>query len=271
MIFLTGLLLCGLYSCADNKEDFKLDAIYQEYENGNFEDCISMLSNVELENHEDSLAYFKLQGLCLFELNQFEEALVMLEKIDTEVGADPDFWIVLGRIYDTIGSIEKAQLSYSKAIDIDTENSTVFNSRGLVYARLGDFSLAILDFERAINLDPSNSKAYNNLGLVYEHTQDYDSAIICYTKSIELDRTEHVVFYNRGVSFMYLDYFNEAIKDFSQAISIKNDVGLYYHNRAMAYYLFGEKSKACSDWESASELGEKEATNFITKYCYPSI
>lgn len=272
VVLIAGLSLLVLSSCGHKNESIELTAVAQEFENGNFEECLGMLSDVYLADLTDSIAYYKLQGLCLFELNRYTEALVVLERIDTIKEADSDLWIALGQINDSIGNLDEALKNYSKAIAIEGgKSSVILNSRGLVHARLEEFSLAIIDFKRAIALDPNNSKAYNNLGLVYEHMHDYDSAIVCYTKSIELNETEHVVYFNRGVSYMYMDDFVGAIEDFSQAILLKDDVGSYYHNRAMAYYLLGESSKACKDWETASENGEKVATTYLAKYCYSSI
>ena len=119
----------------------------------------------------------------------------------------------LKRTYDLerrldIGEYDKAIQDFSKAIELDPTNVSVYYSRGDCYKNIEEYDKAIQDFSKAIELDPTNASVY------------YSKAIQDFSKAIELDPTNASVYYSRGHCYEGIEEDDKAIQDFSKALEI---------------------------------------------------
>ena len=58
----------------------------------------------------------------------------------------------------------EAAQDYSKAIELDPENSVYYCNRAAAFTTLGDYSGAIEDCKAAISINPRYAKAFSRLG-----------------------------------------------------------------------------------------------------------
>ncbi len=56
---------------------------------------------------------------------------------------------------------------FNKALELDPDNATVLNSRGLTYSNKGEEERALTDFDLALQKRPNFPAPYNNRGLIY--------------------------------------------------------------------------------------------------------
>ena len=66
-----------------------------------------------------------------------------------------------------IAGSEKTIADYTRAIELNPDDTSAYNDRGIAYADSGDLYHAILDFSKVIELDPDYAMAYNNRGISY--------------------------------------------------------------------------------------------------------
>ena len=83
------------------------------------------------------------------------------EVIQSEIRAD-----VAGYFWQA-GQHDMAIAYYTTAIELDPDEPSHFNNRGLVYLDKGEFDLAIADFEAAIAINPGVWVAFGNLDKAY--------------------------------------------------------------------------------------------------------
>jgi len=83
----------------------------------------------------------------------------------------------------------------------------------------------------------------------------------------EFDAPMEEIRYYRGLSYLYLKQFENAIKDFDFCISKKFDLSDVYFNRGLAYGSDSFINQACMDLKKAKELGNQDASKYITEYC----
>ena len=80
--------------------------------------------------------------------------------------------------------MDKENLDYTKAIEIDPNYVDAYNNRGVAKMGLEDYKRAISDFTKAIELDPNDAVAYSNRGISKQNLeQPYCSD---YKKACEL-------------------------------------------------------------------------------------
>ncbi|MBI5375603.1 MAG: tetratricopeptide repeat protein [Candidatus Schekmanbacteria bacterium] len=144
-------------------------------------------------------------------------------------------------------------------------------NRGKSYFQKGDddsISLAIRDFTKAINLDQQNSYAFYLLGIAKFVSGNIDMPIIYLTKSIKLNPKNSYAFYFRGQAYnspFQFDY-DLATKDFTKAIKF---TPRYYaiYSRGHAYVSKGDYDLAIKDFTTAIKMIPKNADPFYWRGC----
>ena len=124
-------------------------------------------------------------------------------------------WSEIGRKAIDAKRWNEALNAYSKAIELNPNDASAYNNRGLAYDNLDKNDLAIADYSKAIELNPEYGDAFNNLGKTFSRLGDYKRAILYYDRAIELNRKDADAYYNRGDAFSRLGnskYANEDLK-----------------------------------------------------------
>jgi tetratricopeptide (TPR) repeat protein len=109
------------------------------------------------------------------------------------------------------------------------------------------------DYFRQANLKMSGKK-------IKEEIKDYSLAI-----KIDLNYAE--AYNNRGIAKRNIQDLEGAINDFTKAISIDRKYSMAYSNRGIVKIVIGQNDAGCEDLKIASELGNIQAEELISKFC----
>jgi Flp pilus assembly protein TadD len=122
---------------------------------------------------------------------------------------------------DYLGALSE----YSRAIEIDPSNATLYCCRGVAYYRLGDKQNAFTDYNCAIELDPKLAMGYYRRGFLHYIAKDYSSAIADYNKAIDCQPDFALAYSNRGYAYRELYGEQEAILDWRFAAKLFKEQG----------------------------------------------
>eukprot|EP01027_Heterolobosea_sp_BB2_P027027 GEZU01042208.1.p1 GENE.GEZU01042208.1~~GEZU01042208.1.p1 ORF type:complete len:340 (-),score=156.89 GEZU01042208.1:98-985(-) len=91
------------------------------------------------------------------------------------------------------GQFKEAIECYTKAIELNPDNSIYYNNRAAAYTHTGEYQKAVKDCEKAVALNPKYSKAFSRMGTAYFYMGKYKEAIERgYKKALELEpNNEH--------------------------------------------------------------------------------
>ena len=157
---------------------------------------------------------------------------------------------------------------FNKAIEINPRYADAYVNRGVTKRRSGDNYGAISDYNKAIEINPNDEIPYNNRGNARAKLEDYSGAISDFNKAIEINPRYADAYYNRGkIKQDNLGDNYGAISDYNQSIEIDPNYSSNYRNRGIAKELIGDMKGACSDWEKASSLGDKDAAKWLREDC----
>jgi tetratricopeptide (TPR) repeat protein len=158
-----------------------------------------------VENLEKSIAldpkmadaYISL-GKAYQDLGKFPEALKAYENYERLLSEqnyewkkeDADYWVRKGQAQVEIGdsvSLASAEVSLSKAIQLDSTKTQAYFSLGTALYNQGKYKEAIPFFEKKIESDTSNANAYMNLALCYLQLKQFQESRQPLKKVVELD------------------------------------------------------------------------------------
>jgi tetratricopeptide (TPR) repeat protein len=124
-------------------------------------------------------------------------------------------WSEIGRQASDANRWNEALTAYSKAIELNPNDASVYYYHGTAYSKLGNYKQSIADFDKAIELNPKYGDAYYNRGNAHSNLGDYKQAILNYDRAIELNQKDADAYYNRGNAYSKLGnstYANEDLK-----------------------------------------------------------
>ena len=177
-----------------------------------------------------------------------------------------------GRYYSAIKEDENlAVQDFSKAIELDPKDGSLYINRGHSYWVLRENDLALLDFNKAIELDPKNASAYGARAWFFKNDKP-ELAIADFSKAIELDRDESPSFYfRRAQVYGALQNYDLAIRDYSKMLELAPDRIFVYNTRASLYAMVGRHDLAVEDYSKTIELKPNRSAymdrgKYIAKY-----
>lgn len=170
-----------------------------------------------------------------------------------------------GRIYARTEKYEEAIQAFTKALELNPQDSVTYYNRGLAYSMVDEGEKAIEDYTKALELNPQYSSAYNNRGVVYNELGENEKAIEDYTKALEINPKYSDAYYNRGFSYSALGENEKAIEDYTEAIRINAQHSAAYYNRGYVYDELGENEKALEDYTKAIEISPKDSDAYYNR------
>ncbi len=119
---------------------------------------------LDLNPSEEDLPYiYSYIGSCLKDLEQYREAIAILEKGAEIDNTRPDIHNLLGFCHFKLQEYEHAVSHFSKTIELNPASAIDYANLGVNYRRLEKTDEAIKYFELALSLDPSIEFARDNL------------------------------------------------------------------------------------------------------------
>jgi tetratricopeptide (TPR) repeat protein len=134
--------------------------------------------------------------------------------------------------------------------------AAVCSAIGLGLSGVGKYDQAIAFYTKAIELNPEDSSFYALRGDSYEYKNEYDQAIADYNKAIEMDPGHWWAYETRGNIYKSKGEYDQAIADYTKAIELKPDITPLYLERGLAYKSKGEYEKAASDFETIIQTSD---------------
>jgi S1-C subfamily serine protease len=109
---------------------------------------------------------------------------------------------------------------YSKYLEKNERDFSVFYRRGYSQLKLKEYKLAVSDFTKSISLGYEIFDVYFYRGNAYYFFEDYKNAVKDYARSVELSPNHPEAFYNKGFANYKLGNYTEAASDWQRCIEL---------------------------------------------------
>jgi tetratricopeptide (TPR) repeat protein len=195
------------------KVDFKL---------GNYSKCIKGMDKCIAMDPEYAPA-FSLKGESLIRLNEFAEAIVILDSAIAFGSEDSYLYLTLrGDAKRQLGNFESAIRDYTRALLFDNRFVDALIGRAKAYQRLGKFDKATQDLDDAREVDPENLEIEFVSAIVMARQGQFATARTAFTSYLEKFPEDSRAWYELGVLMENQKDYSTAIEHFNMALATDN-------------------------------------------------
>jgi tetratricopeptide (TPR) repeat protein len=222
---------------------------------------VSFNKSIDL-NPSFAPAYNNL-GLLYNESGDFAEAT---DYFDKAFELDPSFVFKKNQLKALFNDEKYQQVAESlneiSLTDIDAELNLI---SGLAYFNISDFNKA----SEYLSLLDENDKTYNvhlAQAIIAGASGDHTQASACFTKALKIKSTNDVLL-NRAIAYIESGEFDLAETDVEKVIANDPNLSRSYLLKGNIFYQRNRLIEACENWQMASDLGDKRASELSDKYC----
>jgi tetratricopeptide (TPR) repeat protein len=127
----------------------------------------------------------------------------------------------LALLLDASGDHQGALAELDRALEMDTEHTTLLTNRGALLGTLGRYAAAERDLRRVLRVEPSNVEALFNLGVVMSKKGLWSEAVPHLRRVTELDPDRGPAFYYLGEALNHVDDLQGALVAFQRATELQ--------------------------------------------------
>lgn len=176
------------------------------------------------------------------------------KKIDTPYSNRAQF-------YRDQGDMNRALADYTKAIEMNRDKGSTYNSRGKTYFDIGGpkgdqamIQKAIADYTKGIELDPKLGELYANRGAALGYLGQSQKALADLNKAIELEPNKQGGYANRSLLYMQSSNYELAMKDHTAYLDLNPYDAEVWYERGLAKSRLNQHQAAILDYSRALEL-----------------
>jgi len=241
------------------------------------------------------------EAAVLLKRNRTTEALGI---IDVEIANRTTlarFYALRAKVYEAMEQFEPAHESAQTAIRMRNNNPDYFTDAANLAIRVKKYDIALDNINRAIRLDPYQLDLYLQRASILRLNQRYDEArndinfyfaylpaddkalyqmglaetdagnllagIEYFTMLIDKDISSSDYFMARANACFKLNNHTQAKHDFAQALDLNPSLPDAWCKMGIILQQEDQLDDACFHWKKALQLGNREAAEFIYKYC----
>ena len=167
---------------------------------------------------------------------------------------DPSILNNRGITYDELRRYNEALADYNRSLELRPNHPRTLMNRGVTYDSLGRHDDALADYNRSLELRPDHPDTLMNRGVIYRHLERYDDALADYNRSLELRPDHPVTLMNRGVTYAHMERYDDALTDYNRSLELRPDDPDTLMNRGTTYAHMERYDDALADFNHSLEL-----------------
>lgn len=212
---------------------------------------------LELMKKDNGDEQFYINRATLFVQHfDYNKAIIDFTKAYS-IGANPIVLVSRGAVNMRMGRYDLALEDFNSAL---VENDSLIQAyifRAKLYVALDEMILADLDFSKAVSLSSDDSSVFEERAQFYESQHKYDLAIADYSNMIALKVDDFYGYVLRADLWEKLENWNEALEDYDKAISLNPYYSDLYQYRGAIRESLGDHKGAKEDFQKFDELEDE--------------
>lgn len=169
-------------------------------------------------NEDLKVQILNKKGLCLMDLNKFEEAYDCFKMCLENLPNDDFIKINLALVLSKLGKYEEASQIYKNYLSKYPYDLTSINNLASCFAALGDFKQALEYCDRGLAIDPINGDLLANKGYCLYKLEDFKKALDCLKEAEKTIKDDIILLNNKALCLMALNDYDSALKIFNELL-----------------------------------------------------
>ncbi|OFY63133.1 MAG: hypothetical protein A2V64_09400 [Bacteroidetes bacterium RBG_13_43_22] len=195
------------------------------------------------------------------------DAVISLTGILASDHGDEKYLRLLAKAQTYSSNWAGASVAYSKLLDMEIPDAGLLLSRAECYSKTGEADKAMTDVNRYLSLYPGDKTALSMAGRIKTAAGDNLKALEYFSENLKLHPDDPMCYIDRANSYLSLKSWDPAIKDYSMSLDLDPDNSDAWLNKGTAQLNSGKTADACHDFRQSLRLGNKRATDYISRYC----
>lgn len=160
-----------------------------------------------------------------------------------------------------------ASVTYTQILSLDIADADLLVLRANCYRKTGETDKALTDIGKYLEIYPKNSAAVSLAGKLEAESGDNLKALEYFSKNLKLHPNDPECYIDRANSYFVSKSWDWAIKDYSMSLDLKPGNSDIWLNKGIALLNSGRVDDACHDFRKSLSLGNRRASDYISRNC----
>lgn len=206
-------------------------------------------------------------ALINFAEARYTESVKALSGLLTDEPQNEKYLRLLARAQEASGNQAGASSTYGKLLDINLPDPELLTLRAECYRKTGETDKALEDISRYLDLYPGNRKALSFAGKVESASGNNIRALEYFSENLKLHPNDAQCYIDRANSYFVSKSWNWAMQDYSMSLDLQPGNSDAWLNKGISLLNSGKIDDACHDFRKSFSLGNKKATEYVSRYC----
>lgn len=233
---------------------------------GKIDDAREVLNELSARYREKDEVKFADAMIKLVSSN-YPEVIRITSSLLQDDSENEQYLRLLAGAYEGAGNFSGASNTYTRLINMEVPDASLFLRRAEAFRKTGELSRALSDTEKYLDLYPEDKDGLRLAGKIVSAMGDNLKALDYFSRNLRLHPDDPGCFIDRADSYFISKSWDWAIKDYSMALDLNPGNSNAWLNKGIALVNTGKAADACFDFRKSFSLGNKKATEYLSKYC----
>ena len=206
-------------------------------------------------------------ALINFSAGKFSEVIKSVSGLLDSDPANEKYLRIMAGAQTGMSNPAGASVTYTKMIELEIPDARLLLLRAECYRKTGETDRALADIEKFLGIYPEDKEALSIAGKTEATSGDNLKALEYFSKNLELHPGDPECYIDRANSYFVSKSWTLAISDYSMSLDLNPHNSEIWLNKGIALLNTGKAEDACHDFRTALSMGNKRATDYISRNC----
>lgn len=233
---------------------------------GKIEEASAALNELK-KSYTGSAIVNYAESLVDISAGRFTSAVRILSGLLLSEPDNEKYLRALAMAQESLGNPAGASQTYSKLLSQDVADANILALRAECYRKTGETGKAIADIDKYLSLYPADRKALSLAGKLNAASGDNLAALKYFSENLKNNPNDPQCYIDRANSYLSARSWDWAVKDYTMALDLEPGNSDTWLNKGIALLNSGKTEDACFDFRKSFSLGNKKATDYISRHC----